>query len=78
MSAVEQQTPAKVIELREARQEGWFPASLSDQRVYDAVRQGLIPAVKIGRRIYFSPDQLSRWLEQGGTALSGGWRRAEG
>ncbi len=36
--------------------------------VYDLVAQGLLPAVRAGRRLYFDPQQLEAWIEQGGRA----------
>lgn len=48
---------------------------LSVQEVYRTAREGLIPAVRIGRRLRFDPDRLARWIEAGGQALPGGWRR---
>jgi excisionase family DNA binding protein len=42
---------------------------LSKQALYEAVRAGLIPHVKIGCRIRFSPDQLADWVASGGKAI---------
>lgn len=44
-------------------------------RVYDLVRQRLLPAVRLGRQMRFDPEQIRRWAEAGGTGLSAGWRR---
>lgn len=44
-------------------------------RVYDLVRQNLIPAVHAGRQVRLSRRQLALWVEAGGTSLPGGWRR---
>lgn len=35
-------------------------------RVYDLVKQKILPAVRVGRRIYFDPVQLETWIEAGG------------
>lgn len=35
-------------------------------RVYDLVRQNILPAVRIGKRVYFSPEKLEAWIEAGG------------
>lgn len=43
---------------------------MSRQALYEAVRRGLVPAVKIGRRIRFDLDALETWLECGGSPLS--------
>jgi excisionase family DNA binding protein len=52
----------------------YFPA-LSRQRFYEGIRTGLIPHVRVGRQVLLSPDLLERWIEEGGTALPGGWRK---
>jgi excisionase family DNA binding protein len=48
---------------------------LNEARVYDGVRQGLIPAVRIGRQVRFDPVEIRAWVKAGGRALPGGWRR---
>jgi excisionase family DNA binding protein len=40
---------------------------MSPQALYEAVRNGLVPAVRIGRRIRFDLDALETWLECGGS-----------
>ena len=44
-------------------------------RVYELARQGIIPAVKIGRQVRFSPKRIREFIENGGQGLPGGWRR---
>ena len=44
-------------------------------RLYELVRTGMLPAVRIGRQIRFSPETLAEWIDGGGQALQGGWRR---
>lgn len=44
---------------------------LSKQALYEAVRTGLIPHVKIGCRIRFCRDQLADWVASGGKASDG-------
>ena len=44
-------------------------------RVYELVRAGGLPVVRLGRQIRVSGEALERWIEQGGQALPGGWRR---
>lgn len=39
-------------------------------RIYDMVRLGQLPAVRIGRRIRFDPRAIERWIEAGGTQPS--------
>lgn len=48
---------------------------LTEAELYRAVREGVVPAVRIGRRLRFDPVRLNAWLEAGGQALPGGWRR---
>jgi len=48
---------------------------VTESRVYDLVRQGLLPAVRLGRQIRFDPATLESWVVQGGKQLSGGWKR---
>ncbi len=44
-------------------------------RVYELVREGLLPCVRMGRAVAFDPDALERWIADGGSALPGGWKR---
>ena len=48
---------------------------VKEHRVYDLVRQDLIPHVKMGRQVRFNATTIERWLAEGGTSLSGGWRK---
>ena len=41
--------------------------NISRARGYELVRRGLIPAVRIGRQVRVHPEQLERWLAEGGT-----------
>jgi excisionase family DNA binding protein len=50
--------------------------NVSEAAVYDMVREKLLPCVRLGRRVRFDPGVLERWIEQGGAALPGGWRRS--
>ncbi len=45
------------------------------QRVYQLVRAGLLPATRMGRQVRISEPSLRRWINDGGKALPGGWRR---
>ena len=48
----------------------------SDARVCELARQGLLPGVvRLGRRVRFDMDKISAFIEKGGEALPGGWRR---
>ena len=43
--------------------------------VYDYARQGILPCVRLGRKVKFDPKAIERWIEEGGEALPGGWRK---
>lgn len=45
------------------------------QRLYDLVRQGVVPAVHLGRRLAFDEDVIESFVRSGGRRLPGGWRR---
>ncbi len=38
-------------------------------RIYELVRQGILPAVHCGRRIKFDPDRIEEWIREGGRPL---------
>lgn len=38
-------------------------------RVYELVREGTLPCVRLGRQIRFHEVKLMEWIEQGGSAL---------
>lgn len=44
-------------------------------RVYEAVRLGLVPAVHIGRQIRIEEKAFVEWVRGGGQAYANGWRR---
>jgi hypothetical protein len=51
---------------------------ISVGRFYDLVRNGIFPpgvVVRLGRQILVHPGRLDRFIEGGGKALPGGWRR---
>ncbi len=50
---------------------------VSRSRVYELIRQGVVPGVHVGRQVRVPEEGLRRWIEEGGQALSGGWRAAE-
>jgi hypothetical protein len=51
------------------------PAIKSEQRAYQMIRAGLLPSVRIGRRIYVDPAQWETFKASGGKSLPGGWRK---
>ncbi len=44
-------------------------------RLYQLVRSEIVPAVRLGRSIRFDPESLRIFIEGGGAAFRGGWRR---
>lgn len=48
---------------------------VTPSRLYDLVRTGALPVVRIGRQLRVHPKQLEEWLAGGGVGLRGGWRR---
>jgi excisionase family DNA binding protein len=48
---------------------------ISEQRVYELCRRGILPHVRIGRQIRIDKKVLEKWIEGGGQALPGGWKR---
>lgn len=42
---------------------------VSRARAYELVREGLIPAVRLGRQIRVDPNKLEAWLDAGGIGL---------
>ena len=42
-----------------------------DERAYQLVRDGVVPAVRIGRQVRVDEDSLLEWIAQGGRALDG-------
>ncbi|MBM3762425.1 MAG: DNA-binding protein [Acidobacteria bacterium] len=50
----------------------------SDQAGYRMIREGILPAgvvVRVGRRMLINADKLQQWIDNGGQALPGGWRK---
>ena len=45
------------------------------ERVFALAREGIVPCVRLGRQLRFSPNALRQFIESGGKALPGGWRR---
>jgi putative molybdopterin biosynthesis protein len=51
---------------------------ISVGRFYDLVRNGVLPpgvVVRLGRHIHIHPERLDQFIESGGKALPGGWRK---
>jgi excisionase family DNA binding protein len=50
---------------------------ISDQRVYALARENILPVVRLGRKVRIDVRQLDIFIERGGQALPGGWKREE-
>lgn len=48
---------------------------ISEARVRELGRLGLLPIVRLGRQVRIDPERLDAWIAEGGQALPGGWRR---
>ena len=44
-------------------------------RVYELSRLNILPHIRLGRQLRYSPKQIQNFIENGGKALPGGWRR---
>lgn len=44
------------------------------ERVYEAVRLGLVPSVHIGRQIRIEEKAFVAWVRDGGQTYAAGWR----
>jgi excisionase family DNA binding protein len=47
---------------------------VTEPRVYNMIRGGLLPVVKLGRHLRIEEAQLNDWIKGGGQSLQGGWR----
>jgi excisionase family DNA binding protein len=50
--------------------------NLSPDRVYEAIRQNLLPSVHIGRQIRIEEQAFNEWVRQGGLRYAPGHSRA--
>ena len=44
-------------------------------RVYELSRLNILPHIRLGRQLRYSPKQIQNFIENGGQALPGGWKR---
>ena len=49
--------------------------NVSIHRAYELGRNGLLPVVHLGRQLRVEERRLLAWIEAGGQALPGGWKR---
>lgn len=50
----------------------------SPSRVYTAIKEGVLPvgvAVRIGRKLFINETKYEAFVDAGGAALPGGWKR---
>jgi excisionase family DNA binding protein len=71
MNSIEQVQIPKLLTLQEAadllRIRYWRAAELA--------RRGVLPAIRLGRQTRIDPVRLREFLDRGGQALPGGWRK---
>ena len=48
---------------------------LNYQHLLGLVRDGVLPAVRIGRRLFIDLNVVEEWARAGGSGFAGGWRR---
>jgi excisionase family DNA binding protein len=48
---------------------------VTNARVYELLRQGALPVVRLGRQVRINPSVLQKLVEAGGITLPGGWKR---
>lgn len=44
-------------------------------QVYAWISEGILPAVRLGRKIRICPESLRKFVEDGGKSYDGGWRK---
>jgi len=63
----------KLLRVTEAAE--WL--DLSEYQVLAYAREGIIPSVRLGRQVRFSPSALDEFIATGGKSYPGGWRKSE-
>lgn len=48
---------------------------ISESRVYELAKLGLLPCVRLGRQVRFRVEDIEAFVAQGGATLPGGWRK---
>ena len=43
--------------------------------VYRMVREGILPAVHIGKTVRIDAEKFQKWIDSGGQQFEGGWRK---
>ena len=42
---------------------------VTENRIYELAKRGMVPCVRIGRQVRFPEEKLLAWIEAGGTPL---------
>lgn len=50
---------------------------ISNERAYELARMDILPVVRFGRQIRMDRKKLLEWIDQGGQAYPGGWRKTQ-
>jgi len=48
----------------------------TEQRIYEMAREGVLPVVKLGRQVRVDRIALEKFIENGGQAYPGGWKKS--
>jgi excisionase family DNA binding protein len=48
---------------------------MSKRALLAAAAEGIVPCVRIGRRVLFDREAIDAFIKSGGKAFEGGWRR---
>jgi excisionase family DNA binding protein len=67
-------TIERLVTAREAAEQ----LRISLPQIYELARHGILPAVRIGRGLRFSPQRLAEFVSAGGKGWEGGWRKGQG
>ena len=48
---------------------------MSQERVYNLTRGKILPCVHVGRSLRWNEQEIHKWIENGGKAFPGGWKK---
>ncbi len=69
------QIPASVLPRLLTPEELAGETGLNKRTSLGLARQGILPCVRVGRRVLFDRDVVLQWMRSGGQAYPGGWRK---
>ena len=55
-----------------------LPNPLPEQRVWQLARGGVLPCIRLGRRVFFRRHDLDAWIERGGGEYQASGSNREG